>query len=154
MTSVVKKDDAVSPVIGTILLVAITVVLVAIVAAVVMGMAGGVQSSKDVGATVQPFANVTGTPSHGVNVIIYGGKDANKLTTLNVTVDNVDLKVIGASNAGVEDPQVGSPYAFVITETPGSVLANKLVVVRGNFTDGSTSVLVQSTVTIPAATTT
>ena len=47
MTSVVKKDDAVSPVIGTILLVAITVVLVAIVAAVVMGMTGGLQEQSE-----------------------------------------------------------------------------------------------------------
>jgi flagellin-like protein len=51
MKSVAKKDDAVSPVIGTILLVAITVVLVAIVAAVVMGMVGNMGQSKVVGAT-------------------------------------------------------------------------------------------------------
>jgi flagellin-like protein len=42
MKSVAKKDEAVSPVIGTIL-------LVAIVAAVVMGMVGGIGDSKNVG---------------------------------------------------------------------------------------------------------
>ncbi|HJJ30135.1 MAG TPA: type IV pilin N-terminal domain-containing protein [Methanocorpusculum sp.] len=47
-----KKNDGVSPVIGTILLVAITVVLVAIISAVVMGMAGDVGNAHVVGVKV------------------------------------------------------------------------------------------------------
>lgn len=85
-----KKDDAVSPVIGTILLVAITVVLVAIVAAVVMGMVGGVPDFKTVGVTVTPYANST---DQGVILTLTGGKDAAAL-------NNVTLYMNGVTNFG------------------------------------------------------
>jgi archaeal flagellin N-terminal-like domain len=41
-----NHNDAVSPVIGVILMVAITVILAAVIAAFVFGMAGGVHSAK------------------------------------------------------------------------------------------------------------
>ena len=46
-----KNEDAVSPVIGVILMVAITVILAAVIAAFVFGMAGNIQKSKVVAAT-------------------------------------------------------------------------------------------------------
>lgn len=140
-----KNDDGVSPVIGTILLVAITVVLVAIVAAVVMGMVGGVSNTKDVGVTVQSYANDS---DNGVTVLVYGGNDASKLTDMNV---NVEGKGILANNHfDSSNPQVGVPYTY---STGGDAdLTNVLVVVTGNFTDGQTSVLAQSSLTIPKRT--
>ena len=47
-----KNEDAVSPVIGVILMVAITVILAAVIAAFVFGMAGNIQKTKVVAATV------------------------------------------------------------------------------------------------------
>jgi flagellin-like protein len=142
-----QNDDGVSPVIGTILLVAITVVLVAIVAAVVMGMVGQVSSTKDVGVTVQPWSDDT---YHGVTVLLYGGNDVSNLNTLNVSVDGAELD-IPANQPNTADPQVGKVYKFNVTATDKN-LVNKLVVVTGNFTDGTTSVLAQTTLTIPKAT--
>ena len=52
-----KKNDGVSPVIGTILLVAITVVLVAIISAVVMGMTSGVGTSHVVALVIRSRLN-------------------------------------------------------------------------------------------------
>jgi len=49
-----EHDDGVSPVIGTILLVAITVVLVAIISASFMGIANSVGNSHIVGVKVIP----------------------------------------------------------------------------------------------------
>ena len=46
-----KNEEAVSPVIGVILMVAITVILAAVIAAFVFGMAGNIQKSKVVAAT-------------------------------------------------------------------------------------------------------
>ena len=48
-----KNEDAVSPVIGVILMVAITVILAAVIAAFVFGMAGNISKTKVVAATVQ-----------------------------------------------------------------------------------------------------
>ena len=51
-----KNEDAVSPVIGVILMVAITVILAAVIAAFVFGMAGNIQKSKVVAATASRIA--------------------------------------------------------------------------------------------------
>ena len=132
MKSVAKKDDAVSPVIGTILLVAITVVLVAIVAAVVMGMVGNMSDQKDVGVIGQP-----GTGS--VLVTVSSGADASKLTGLAVYAGAEKL------NNNVDNPVVvGKPYNFTGTNLAG----NYKVTVSGNFTDNTTSVIYTGTVAI------
>jgi flagellin-like protein len=47
------REDAVSPVIGVILMVAITVILAAVIAAFVFGMASGVSKTKAVAATAR-----------------------------------------------------------------------------------------------------
>ena len=48
-----KNDEAVSPVIGVILMVAITVILAAVIAAFVFGMSGNISKTKIVAVTVQ-----------------------------------------------------------------------------------------------------
>ncbi len=53
-----KNDEAVSPVIGVILMVAITVILAAVIAAFVFGMSGNIQKTKVVSATY-PRPNAT-----------------------------------------------------------------------------------------------
>ena len=48
-----KNDEAVSPVIGVILMVAITVILAAVIAAFVFGMAGNISKTKVVAVTAR-----------------------------------------------------------------------------------------------------
>jgi flagellin-like protein len=48
-----KNDEAVSPVIGVILMVAITVILAAVIAAFVFGMSGNISKTKVVAITSQ-----------------------------------------------------------------------------------------------------
>ena len=65
-----KNDEAVSPVIGVILMVAITVILAAVIAMYVFGMPGNVQKTKVVAATAQ-MDNMT-----EILIITYqGGQD-------------------------------------------------------------------------------
>jgi flagellin-like protein len=64
------NEEAVSPVIGVILMVAITVILAAVIAAFVFGMAGNISKTKVVAATAQK-------PSADTVVVTYqGGQDA------------------------------------------------------------------------------
>ncbi len=74
-----KNDEAVSPVIGVILMVAITVILAAVIAAFVFGMSGNISKTKTVAVTVQKV-NAT-----SISVMNNGGQDASSLTELNVT---------------------------------------------------------------------
>lgn len=121
-----KKNDGVSPVIGTILLVAITVVLVAIISAVVMGMTSGVGTSHVVGVQVSQEANATADAT-SLLVTITGGDTAGltKLTVYN-----------GSKLVEAQAPEaVGVPMSF------GSVPLNlstgmSSISVVGTFADG------------------
>lgn len=146
MSSIVKRDEAVSPVIGTILLVAITVVLVAIVAAVVMGMVGNVGESKNVGVIVTPYSD---TNVNGVVVTISSGADANKVNNMTAYLDGTAL-VNGDSNKEyVADPEVGIPYTF---NTSGTTAVTGTVTVSASFVDNTTQVIYTGNVAIPAKT--
>lgn len=105
-----ESDNAVSPVIGTILLVAITVVLIAIIAAVIMGMSGGIGNNKEVGLYVTSDLQLSaakgetsyypdgkpGTQADEdryypvLSVTIMGGKDVAELRYLNVSIAGAD----------------------------------------------------------------
>lgn len=81
-----KSDDAVSPVIGVILMVAITVILAAVIAAFVFGMAGNVDKTKVVsvvGERVNSSCLASTPGASGTNgwikITNYGGQDASKL---------------------------------------------------------------------------
>ena len=71
-----KNDEAVSPVIGVILMVAITVILAAVIAAFVFGMSGNIQKTKVVSV------GLSRTNSSNVNAIFNGGQDAASTMTI------------------------------------------------------------------------
>jgi len=132
-----KKNDGVSPVIGTILLVAITVVLVAIISAVVMGMTNDIGSSKVVGVQVTP------NDATSVFVTITGGANAGELTNLFVYADSISGD-FNNSTATTGKPTVGKPYNFTFknlttglaTITPGQHTFS----VVGQFSDGNQTI--------------
>jgi len=131
-----KKNDGVSPVIGTILLVAITVVLVAIISAVVMGMTGGIGASHVVGVKVVQGNTDT---THGASLLVtITGGDTNGLG--NIYVYNGSTLVNSTSFA---DHSVGQPMTIVGNN---SVPATKLGVgstsisVVGTFAEGNQTI--------------
>ena len=73
-----KNEEAVSPVIGVILMVAVTVILAAIIGAFVFGMVGQMQTSKIVVVT----AMHKGTSIYLTNS---GGQDITKVMSFNAT---------------------------------------------------------------------
>jgi len=138
-----KNDEAVSPVIGVILMVAITVILAAVIAAFVFGMSGNINKTKVVAATVQrPSAEI-------ITVTFQGGQDAGTFTGANVTV----TPGTGSSGTLDYDPEedsigwlpeeVGS--SMTATMGTGGTFGTKAhVVATGNFEDMSKQVILDT----------
>ncbi|MFZ0006236.1 MAG: type IV pilin N-terminal domain-containing protein [Methanoregula sp.] len=147
-----KNEEAVSPVIGVILMVAITVILAAVIAAFVFGMAGNIQKTKVVAATEY---RVNGTY---VSVTYQGGQDAGTMGGIAFTVDGANSSLVvstGQTNivVGLSPqnnaifPAAGStvlPVGASISIPAGNPGKNH-VVGTGIFTDGTTQVIVDTT---------
>ena len=123
-----KNEDAVSPVIGVILMVAITVILAAVIAAFVFGMAGNVQKTKVVAA----HATQSGTQ---VIVTWDGGQDNAQVAAYYVSVDGA----LQDADVGYP-PVVGNATTFGL-ETPS---AQNHIVVTASFTDSSQQVILDT----------
>jgi len=138
-----KRKDAVSPVIGVILMVAITVILAAVIAAFVFGMASGVTKTKTVAVTAKKNGQV-------IMITYDGGPDNALLTSLNVTFDNNGTAFYTVGNllqtSGTATiPTVGQ--AFSTSADNGGTSWNNVpthTVVTGNFNDGTSQVLLDT----------
>jgi flagellin-like protein len=141
----VKSEDAVSPVIGVILMVAITVILAAVIAAFVFGMAGGVSKTKTVAAT----AKQDGT---AYVVTWQGGADNTYTLGYNVTADCNNPDEADCVAAGIGTPIIYpgcldclyQPVVGNSTRVPGATGANDHVIVVASFTDGSQQVVLDT----------
>jgi len=117
-----KNDEAVSPVIGVILMVAVTVILAAVIAAFVFGMAGNLQKGKTVAITAARTGAATGTVTN------MGGPDVGSLTTtIAITGDVANVALPSA---------VGSTMAIVPTAA-----SHSRVIATGTFADGKVVLL-------------
>ncbi len=126
-----KREDAVSPVIGVILMVAITVILAAVIAAFVFGMAGSVSKTKSVAATARQ--------SGGAVVVTWqGGQDNSYVTGYNITLFD-DTIYPGASAPEGYPPIVGNSTQF-----GGATGGNDHIVVTAAFTDASVQVVLDT----------
>jgi len=141
-----KNEEAVSPVIGVILMVAITVILAAVIAAFVFGMAGNIQKTKVVAATAyRPNAS-------GVIITYQGGQDANTLIGLNFTVGGTLAAISPTTGNGYGTAGTGGITATGSQLPVGTQIyivnapTNSNVEVIGAFSDGTTQVLYQQTI--------
>jgi len=141
-----ENEEAVSPVIGVILMVAITVILAAVIAAFVFGMGSNIGTTKTVAVTAS---------QNGGDVILtyHGGADASSLQYLKVKVESGDStkgsKTYCTQKSGVftstttsdgEGVEVGT-----VMKVPGLGSALKdHVVVTGHFADGSDHVVLDT----------
>ncbi|HWQ66698.1 MAG TPA: type IV pilin N-terminal domain-containing protein [Methanospirillum sp.] len=119
-----KREDAVSPVIGVILMVAITVILAAVIAAFVFGMAGNVNKTKNLGVVAEQ------TGSNTIVITNHGGKDITDLTGITVTAAGV---------AGTVGIATGSTKQFT-SGTSGK----DHVIATGTWSDGSSQVVLDT----------
>ena len=137
-----KNDEAVSPVIGVILMVAITVILAAVIAAFVFGMSGNISKTKTVAITTQKI------DSNSITIMNQGGQDAGSLTVLNATTSPAMLTCSGAA-AGGYCTITGNPVAVGATMKLNASATNGYsgktqVTVVGTFNDGSNQVLLDT----------
>jgi len=121
-----KNDEAVSPVIGVILMVAITVILAAVIAAFVFGMAGNVQKTKVVSVSLARSG------ASSVVATLQGGADVSSLSSVAFTCDGTACGTLSGSSVGT-------------TQSVGPIAYGKRVIGVGTFADGSTQILVDST---------
>ena len=126
-----KREEAVSPVIGVILMVAITVILAAVIAAFVFGMASGVTKTKNVAATARQIGTT------GCVITWQGGPDNAMVSGYNVSITNSTntgtIYFINANNV------VGNS-----TSLPYCTTGNDHIVVVGVFSDGTQQVILDT----------
>ncbi|MDV4343856.1 type IV pilin N-terminal domain-containing protein [Methanoculleus sp. YWC-01] len=142
-----ENEDAVSPVIGVILMVAITVILAAVIAAFVFGMGTNIGTTKTVAVTASQNGN-------DITLTYHGGADAATLKYLKVTIkDSGTTKYIysedgqKATMGPVADATKDSngiiPVGASVSLTGGTTQQDHVVVV-GHFADGSDHVVLDT----------
>jgi flagellin-like protein len=125
-----KNEEAVSPVIGVILMVAITVILAAVIAAFVFGMAGNVGKTKVVSVTL------TRPDSGHVVALFQGGTDAASTTNVNFSISGAPIGTMCNVNTGCSPSvMIGCRTGLMVAAKPSTIT------VIGTFTDGSTQIL-------------
>lgn len=124
-----QNEEAVSPVIGTILMVAITVILAAVIAAFVFGMTDNLSPQKDVAVTAIQSTNADGDAI--LTVTIQGGSDVSLLSKVEY--------LLAEATTGTE--LIATPGLGVSGTVPLTAGQNNHVVIRGIFQDGTQQVL-------------
>jgi len=144
------NDEAVSPVIGVVLMVAITVILAAVIATFVFGSTGSVQKTKIVAAT----ANLETTGS--IAIVYQGGQDDQSLSYITINAPNGTAIFYTSSENGdltlcppagcttVSDQKKPNIGAIMILHPAGWPDGQKHVVVVGSFTDLSNQVILDT----------
>ena len=140
-----QNEDAVSPVIGVILMVAITVILAAVIAAFVFGMTGNVQTTK----TVSLGSQINGS---NIDLIVNGGADLSTLQCINITVGGAapaEGAILYPSNldettAGGIEPIADEKFHVGNTLTIEGENSGRLLVV-GKWSDGAEQIILDRT---------
>jgi len=143
-----ENEDAVSPVIGVILMVAITVILAAVIAAFVFGMAGNIETTKFVAATATQEGNNT------IFITYQGGPDAADVSYLRITAPNgsgfnttsADGQLTPSTQTGSQGkaPSVGASMKLTRRPTNNEWNGSDHVVVTAYFKDGSAQVILDT----------
>ena len=132
-----KNEDAVSPVVGVILMVAITVVLAAIIAAFVFGMGSSIKKTYMVAATA------TQTNATNIRIVYQGGPDNDSMSALACNMGpgfvNQPLNTTGQT-VGV------SPGSSLECASCGTSTKSDSVTCTATFTDGSKQVVLDTSV--------
>jgi len=115
------------------------VILAAVIAAFVFGMAGNIGKTKNVAATVQRIQPDAGT--WDIVFTYQGGQDADTVITLTATVDGTI--VAGDANWILEPPAVGATATDSQTVAP---TGKQHCVVTAEFSDGSSQVILDTQV--------
>lgn len=133
-----KNEEAVSPVIGVILMVAITVILAAVIAAFVFGMTGNVQTTKTVSI---------GSQINNDNIVltINGGPDLPTLQQLTITVGGKPVSGNYGDSQSISSSGVISGGSFKVGDTITITENTGRLLVIGKWTDGAEQIILDRT---------
>ena len=142
-----KNEEAVSPVIGVILMVSITVILAAVIAAFVFGMSGNITKTKVVSASIN-------RPNQSMIVATYsGGQDAATLIGLNFTVNGQPAHLGITQPSGTQFVHDGAAAGGLVLNGDTSIPVGTSVylmapltsnfIITGAFSDGTTQIILQ-----------
>ena len=142
-----EEDNAVSPVIGVILMVAITVILAAVIASFVLGL-GGSQQQTPQASFSWDYNNVTGTDTgEGIAEVSHDGGDTIKSSELYFRGDGYVDPDEGNTPTGVTQLNAPGDYPQIITDgkqwdganASGSIGDTSAVVGGNTITIGASS---------------
>ena len=127
-----KDEKGVSPVIGVILMVAITVILAAVIASFVFGLAGTMKRTYTVAATAtKSCSDSTCT----IYITYQGGPDHSFVREVKVT-----------SLTGCDQGEISNPPAGATIVCPGNADRKDHVVVAATFADGTEQAILDTLV--------
>jgi len=121
-----KDERAVSPVIGVILMVAITVVMAAVIGAFVYGYSGSMVQAKDVACTARHVGDT-------VYITYMGGPNQELVDTLAATVDGA-----------IDTDFTASVAVGEVAEKTGVTGTSNHVIVIATFTDDTEAVILDT----------
>jgi archaeal type IV pilus assembly protein PilA len=143
--AITKNDESVSPVIGTILMVAVTVILAAVIAMYVFGVPANVTKTKVVAASAQIGTN-------GEILITYqGGQNDDTLSSLKITAPDGSMWYTSSEDGALTisttpgtpvKPRIGAP--MILTKPPGDWQQPMHVMVVGVFSDGVDQIILDT----------
>jgi len=139
ITNLFEDDRAVSPVIGVILMVAITVILAAVIGTFVLGLGDSLSQSAP-SATYDWTQNSTTAPVE-VTVTHKGG-DTIKSSTVSASISGTGTVNGDATNWAAEEITAGDSWAVTKNADPGDEITVTWQATEG----GSSSVLTEYTV--------
>jgi flagellin-like protein len=149
-----ENEDAVSPVIGVILMVAITVILAAVIAAFVFGMAGDMDSQKEVYATTK-----LSTDADGVNQILIltlqGGRGIHLINYIECLVagktdtEASPQRFKGLDTSASDIIEVGKSGSVELTGFGLTDGEECTLIIRATFKDNSQKIIVEMPYTQP-----
>ncbi|NOQ33216.1 MAG: type IV pilin [Methanosarcinales archaeon] len=130
-----KDECAVSPVIGVILMVAVTVTLASIVGSAAFGMGSNINKMNLVVVSAEQMNLTT------IEFTFMGGPDASTVRYLNATIDGAP-----ADPPADYEPDVGSGWVAGSESfhTSGGFTGKNHVVVAATFNDGSAQVVLDT----------
>jgi len=126
-------EEAVSPVIGVILMVAITVILAAVIAAFVFGMGSSLKKQYTIAATASSVSN------NMIIVTYNGGPDADQVLSLNASMNGSFLVPSTANATFIAGQTVGSQVEF-----RGSAGRSDHIIVTATFQDNNQQVILDT----------
>lgn len=125
-----KNEEAVSPVIGVILMVAITVILAAVIAAFVFGLVGSQWSAKNIGLVVSQ-----NTDGYAV-VTVQGGSDLPSLNQLTLKV------LYPSNNTVIKSETFDGPFTVGYVFNNTESIKSRRLIITGKFSDGSEQIII------------